>query len=195
MRQSQKTRTTAETDIRLTLNLDGSGRAEISSGCGFLNHMLTLFAKHGRFDLSVFCHGDVEVDDHHTVEDVGIVLGEAFCEALGEKRGIRRYGDIILPMDESLVLAALDLSGRSHLSYAMKIPARKVGSFDTELAEEFWQAFVRASGCTLHIRQMAGGNSHHLLEASFKAVARALRTAVSVDPSLMGEIPSSKGVL
>lgn len=195
MRSTECKRTTAETDIRLSLSLDGTGKAEISTGCGFLNHMLTLFAKHGRFDLSVFCKGDTDVDDHHTVEDVGIVLGNALREALGDKRGIRRYGDITLPMDESLVLAAVDLSGRAYLAYAVNVPAAKVGSFDTELAEEFWQAFVRAAGCTLHIRQLAGSNSHHILEASFKAVARALRTAVSIDPELAGEIPSSKGVL
>lgn len=195
MRSTECKRTTAETDIRLSLSLDGTGKAEISTGCGFLNHMLTLFAKHGRFDLSVFCKGDTDVDDHHTVEDVGIVLGNALREALGDKRGVRRYGDITLPMDESLVLAAVDLSGRAYLAYAVKVPAAKVGSFDTELAEEFWQAFVRAAGCTLHIRQLAGSNSHHILEASFKAVARALRTAVSIDPELAGEIPSSKGVL
>ena len=195
MRTSDKNRTTAETAIRLSLNLDGTGQAQISTGCGFLNHMLTLFAKHGRFDLTVACKGDVEVDDHHTVEDVGIVLGECFREALGEKRGICRYGDVTLPMDEALVLAAVDLSGRSYLSYALRIPAKKVGSFDTELAEEFWAAFVRAAGCTLHIRQLDGRNSHHILECSFKAVARALRRAVSIDPALAGEIPSSKGVL
>ena len=195
MRSTECKRTTAETDIRLSLSLDGTGKAEISTGCGFLNHMLTLFAKHGRFDLSVFCKGDTDVDDHHTVEDVGIVLGNALREALGDKRGIRRYGDVTLPMDESLVLAAVDISGRAFLAYAVNVPAAKVGSFDTELAEEFWQAFVRAAGCTLHIRQLAGSNSHHILEASFKAVARALRTAVSIDPELAGEIPSSKGVL
>ena len=195
MRTSDKNRTTAETAIRLSLNLDGTGQAQISTGCGFLNHMLTLFAKHGRFDLTVACKGDVEVDDHHTVEDVGIVLGECFREALGEKRGICRYGDVTLPMDEALVLAAVDLSGRSYLSYALRVPAKKVGSFDTELAEEFWAAFVRAAGCTLHIRQLDGRNSHHILECSFKAVARALRRAVSIDPALAGEIPSSKGVL
>jgi imidazoleglycerol-phosphate dehydratase len=195
MRSTECKRTTAETDIRLSLSLDGTGKAEISTGCGFLNHMLTLFAKHGRFDLSVFCKGDTDVDDHHTVEDVGIVLGNALREALGDKRGIRRYGDITLPMDESLVLAAVDLSGRAYLAYAVNVPAAKVGSFDTELAEEFWLAFVRNANCTLHVKQLDGRNTHHIIEGMFKALGRTLRKCVSVDPALGGEIPSTKGVL
>lgn len=195
MRTSKIARKSAETDIALSLDLDGTGKSEINTGCGFLDHMLTLFASHGRFDLSVFCKGDVQVDDHHTVEDVGICLGRAFREALSEKRGITRYGSMILPMDESLVLAAVDLSGRAYLGYEMDIPAAKVGSFDTELGEEFFFAFVREAGATLHVRQLAGKNSHHLLEAAFKAVARALRTAVAIDPALGGEIPSTKGAL
>ncbi len=195
MRTSKIARKSAETDITLSLDLDGTGKSEINTGCGFLDHMLTLFASHGRFDLSVSCKGDVQVDDHHTVEDVGICLGRAFREALSEKRGITRYGSMILPMDESLVLAAVDLSGRAYLGYEMDIPAAKVGSFDTELGEEFFFAFVREAGATLHVRQLAGKNSHHLLEAAFKAVARALRTAVAIDPALGGEIPSTKGAL
>ena len=157
--------------------------------------MLTLFAKHGRFDLTVTCQGDTQVDDHHTVEDIGICLGQAFAEALGEKRGICRYGDTILPMDEALILSAVDLSGRSFLVYDMTIPSQKVGTFDTELGQEFWLAFVRTASCTLHIKQLAGSNSHHILEGAFKSVARSLRQAVCVDPSLGGEIPSTKGVL
>ena len=195
MRTSEIKRKSAETDITLSLDLDGTGKSEINTGCGFLDHMLTLFASHGRFDLSVSCVGDVQVDDHHTVEDVGICLGRAFREALGEKRGITRYGSLALPMDESLVLAAVDLSGRAYLGYEMEIPAAKVGSFDTELGEEFFFAFVREAGATLHVRQLAGKNSHHLLEGAFKAVARALRAAVAIDPSLAGEIPSTKGAL
>ena len=195
MRTSEIQRKSAETDITLSLDLDGTGKSEINTGCGFLDHMLTLFASHGRFDLSVSCVGDVQVDDHHTVEDVGICLGRAFREALGEKRGITRYGSLALPMDESLVLAAVDLSGRAYLGYEMEIPAAKVGSFDTELGEEFFFAFVREAGATLHVRQLAGKNSHHLLEGAFKAVARALRAAVAIDPTLAGEIPSTKGAL
>ncbi len=195
MRTAEINRKTAETDIALKLNLDGSGNAEINSGCGFLDHMLTLFAKHGRFDLTVTCNGDTQVDDHHTVEDIGICLGQAFAEALGEKRGICRYGDTILPMDEALILSAVDLSGRSFLVYDMTIPSQKVGTFDTELGMEFWLAFVRTAGCTLHIKQLAGSNSHHILEGAFKSVARSLRQAVAVDPALGGEIPSTKGVL
>ena len=195
MRSTECKRTTAETDIRLSLSLDGTGKAEISTGCGFLNHMLTLFAKHGRFDLSVFCKGDTDVDDHHTVEDVGIVLGNALREALGDKRGIRRYGDITLPMDESLVLAAVDLSGRAYLGYGLEIPSYKVGDFDTELVEEFWFAFVREAKCALHIKQLDGRNSHHIIEGAFKSVARALKTAVSIDEKRADEIPSTKGVL
>ena len=195
MRTSQISRKTAETDIRLTLNLDGDGSSKINTGCGFLDHMLTLFARHGRFDLCVECKGDTWVDDHHTVEDVGIVLGSAFTEALGNRRGICRYGDTILPMDESLILSAVDLSGRAYLGYALNIPTEKVGTFDTELCEEFWLAFVRNAACTLHIRQLAGKNSHHIIEGTFKSVARSLRDAVAIDPLFANDIPSTKGVL
>ena len=195
MRTSQISRKTAETDIRLSLDLDGDGTSKIDTGCGFLDHMLTLFARHGRFDLTVECKGDTWVDDHHTVEDVGIVLGTAFAEALGNKRGICRYGDTILPMDESLILSAVDLSGRAYLGYALDIPTQKVGTFDTELCEEFWLAFVRTSQSTLHIRQLAGKNSHHIIEGTFKSVARSLRDAVAIDPLFANDIPSTKGVL
>ncbi|MBE6588808.1 MAG: imidazoleglycerol-phosphate dehydratase HisB [Ruminococcaceae bacterium] len=195
MRTFEINRKTAETDIALTLNLDGTGMCKINSGCGFLDHMLTLFSKHGRFDLTLTCKGDTEVDDHHTVEDIGIALGTAFAAALGEKRGIRRYGDIVLPMDEALILAAVDLSGRGYLGYSAEIPSEKVGTFDTELSEEFWLAFTRCAACTLHIRQLAGKNAHHIIEGMFKACARALREAVTIDPALRDEIPSSKGVL
>ena len=195
MRNAEITRTTAETDISLALNLDGTGRSEIVTGCGFLDHMLTLFAKHGRFDLILNCQGDTYVDDHHTVEDIGIALGQAFAMALGDKKGIRRYGDTILPMDESLILTAVDLSGRGYLGYGLEIPTEKVGSFDTELVEEFFLGFVSNAACTLHIRRMAGTNSHHIIEGAFKSVARSLRTAVSIDPDCADEIPSTKGVL
>ena len=195
MRQSTVERKTAETDIALTLELDGSGRSAIDSGCGFLDHMLTLFASHGRFDLTVKCVGDTQVDDHHSVEDIGIALGEAFKTALGDKKGITRYGSMLLPMDEALVLAAVDLSGRACLNYELSGLTEKVGSFDTELAEEFWTAFVRASASTVHIRQLSGKNTHHILEASFKAMGRALRAAVKPDPDAAGEIPSTKGAL
>lgn len=195
MRYAEISRKTAETDIRLSLNLDGDGTSEIDTGCGFLDHMLTLFARHGRFNLNVNCKGDTWVDDHHTVEDVGIVLGSAFAEALGNKKGICRYGDTILPMDESLILSAVDLSGRAYLGYALNIPTEKVGTFDTELCEEFWLAFVRTSACTLHIRQLAGKNSHHIIEGTFKSVARSLRDAVAIDLLFANDIPSTKGVL
>lgn len=195
MRTSQIKRKTAETDIALSLNLDGSGKSDIRTGCGFLDHMLTLFARHGRFDLNVLCRGDVEVDFHHTTEDVGIVLGAAFGEALGDKRGIERYGDTVLPMDEALVLTAVDLSGRAYLGYGLEVPTEKVGSFDTELVQEFWMAFVRSAACTLHIRQLSGGNSHHIIEAAFKSAARSLKKAVSINAACAGEIPSTKGVL
>ena len=195
MRTAEIKRKTAETDISLKLDLDGTGKSSINSGVGFLDHMLTLFAKHGRFDLELVCKGDTQVDDHHSVEDIGICLGEAFAKALGDKAGIRRYGNMLLPMDEALILSALDISGRAHLSYEAKIRARKVGTFDTELSEEFWEAFVRSAKITLHIRQLAGRNAHHIIEGMFKSVARALREAVSVDPALAGEIPSTKGVL
>ena len=195
MRTFALTRKTAETDISLSLNLDGTGASCINSGCGFLDHMLTLFAKHGRFDLTISCTGDTNVDDHHTVEDIGIALGTAFANALGDKRGIRRYGDCILPMDESLILSAVDLSGRGYLGYGLEIPTEKVGSFDTELVEEFWLAFVRNAAVTLHIRALTGTNSHHIIEGAFKSVARSLRHAVSLDPDAMDDIPSTKGVL
>ncbi|MBQ8747692.1 MAG: imidazoleglycerol-phosphate dehydratase HisB [Clostridia bacterium] len=194
-RTASITRKTAETDITLTLNLDGTGKADIDTGVPFLNHMLTLFASHGRFDLTVKCIGDTDVDDHHSVEDIGIALGEAIRLALGEKRGIVRYGSMILPMDESLVLCAIDLSGRGYLAYELAIPAAKIGTFDTELGKEFFLALTRTSQMTLHLRQMAGENSHHILEGAFKAFARALRAAVKIDADTAGEIPSSKGVL
>ena len=195
MRTAEIIRNTGETQIKLSLTLEGKGTASIDTGCGFLDHMLTLFARHGRFDLTLTCKGDTYVDDHHTVEDVGIALGQAFKEALGEKRGICRYGDTVLPMDEALILTAVDLSGRGYLGYALQIPTEKVGSFDTELVEEFWLGFIRNAQCTLHIRQLAGANSHHIIEGAFKATGRALRQAVSVEPEFADEIPSTKGVL
>lgn len=195
MRYSEINRKTAETDISLTLNLDGSGKSDISTGCGFLDHMLTLFARHGRFDLTVHCTGDTQVDYHHTTEDIGIALGTAFAEALGDKRGICRYGSTVLPMDESLILTAVDLSGRSYLGFELPIPTQKVGEFDTELVEEFWLGFVRKAECTLHIREMAGSNSHHIIEGTFKSAARSLKMAVLIDPVYSNEIPSTKGVL
>lgn len=195
MRTATVQRKTAETDIKLSLNLDGKGVSEIDSGCGFLDHMLTLFARHGRFDLNLTCKGDLRVDGHHTVEDVGIALGQAFASALGDKKGITRYGNTILPMDEALILSAVDISGRSYLGYEMSLPTEKVGEFDTELGAEFWLAFVRNANVTLHIRQIAGNNSHHILEGAFKSVARTLRAAVAIDPAAADEIPSTKGVL
>ena len=195
MRTYELQRKTAETDIFLSLDLDGSGSSDINTGCGFLNHMLILFARHGRFDLTVKCNGDTNVDDHHTVEDIGICLGEAFAKALGDKRGINRYGSMLLPMDEALILSAVDLSGRSLLAYDMDIPTEKVGTFDTQLNEEFWLAFTRCAACTLHIRQLAGKNSHHIIEGTFKSVARSLRQAVAKDSACPDEIPSTKGVL
>lgn len=195
MRTCEIKRTTAETDIFLSLNLDGTGVSKIDTGCGFLDHMLTLFAKHGRFDLIITCKGDTYVDDHHTVEDIGIALGTAFTKALGEKRGIVRYGDTTLPMDEALILTAVDLSGRSFLGYGLTIPTQKVGTFDTELVEEFFLGFTRNAQCNLHIRQLAGTNSHHIIEGTFKSVARSLRKAAAIDPEFATEIPSTKGVL
>ena len=195
MRSVTITRQTAETDITLTLNLDGKGESSIDSGCGFLDHMLTLFAKHGGFDLSLTCKGDTYVDDHHTVEDIGIVLGQAFAKALGDKRGVIRYGSMILPMDEALILAAVDLSGRSYLGFALDIPTARVGTFDTELVEEFWLAFTRNALCTLHLRKATGTNSHHIIEGAFKAAARALRQAVAIDAARPDDLPSTKGVL
>ncbi len=195
MRQAEINRKTGETDVRITLNLDGTGKAEIDTGVGFLNHMLELFARHGRFDLTVSCKGDTWVDDHHSTEDIGIALGQAFDKALGDRAGITRYGQMILPMDESLILTAADLSGRGFLAYEMQIPAAKVGTFDTELAEEFFRALAWNARMTLHIRRIAGTNSHHLLEGAFKSTARSLRAAVKPDPDCEGEIPSTKGVL
>ena len=195
MRTAEIKRDTAETQITLTLNLDGSGKSEIATGCGFLDHMLVLLAKHGRFDLTVSCKGDTWVDDHHTVEDVGIALGQAVKTALADKRGITRYGSQILPMDEALILTAIDLSGRSYLGYDLQIPTQKVGTFDTELVEEFWLGFVRNAEATLHIRRMAGTNSHHIIEGAFKSVGRSLRAAVAIEPAYADEIPSTKGVL
>lgn len=195
MRESIINRKTGETDISLALNLDGVGKSTIDSGCGFLNHMLTLFAKHAGYDLTVTCKGDVEVDYHHSVEDIGIALGKAFYNALGDKRGIARYGDIILPMDETLIMAAVDISGRDYAAIGLEIPAEKVGDFDTELCEEFWLAFVREAKLTLHVKQLAGKNSHHIIEGTFKAVARALGKATAIDDKHKDEIPSTKGVL
>ena len=195
MRSAEIVRNTAETQIALTLNLDGAGKSEIKTGVGFLDHMLTLFAKHGRFDLAVSCSGDTWVDDHHTAEDVGIALGQAFAAALGDKRGITRYGNMILPMDESLILTAVDLSGRGYLGYDLQIPTQKVGTFDTELVEEFWLGFVRNAGATLHIRKLAGTNSHHIIEGAFKSAGRSLRAAVAIEAAFANEIPSTKGVL
>lgn len=195
MRKGEISRKTAETDISLSLCLDGTGKSSIRTGVGFLDHMLTLFAKHGRFDLDVLCKGDIEVDDHHSVEDIGICLGMAFAEALDEGRGIARYGDITLPMDEALILAAVDLGGRSHLEYGLEIPTEKVGTFDTELVEEFFIAFVRHAKLNLHLMQLRGRNSHHIIEGTFKAAARALAKAVAVQEAYRNEIPSTKGVL
>lgn len=195
MRTSEITRRTAETDIRLALNIDGTGKSEIDTGCGFLNHMLTLFAKHGRFDLTVKCVGDIDVDDHHTVEDIGICLGTAFAEAMGSMGGVNRYGSTILPMDEALILTAVDLSGRAHLGFDLDIPTQKIGTFDTELVKEFWLGFVRKANVTLHFQQLAGENSHHIVEGAFKSAARSLRAACAIDPTLNGEIPSTKGIL
>ena len=195
MRTAELRRTTGETDVTVVLDLDGTGKSEISTGCGFLDHMLTLFARHGRFDLTVQARGDTWVDDHHTVEDVGIVLGGAFAQALGEKRGVTRYGSTLLPMDEALILTAVDLSGRGLLCYGLDIPTEKVGTFDTQLTEEFLNAFARQAGLTLHVKQLAGTNSHHIIEGAFKSLARSLRAAVAIDPAAAGEVPSTKGVL
>ncbi len=195
MRGAEIIRKTGETDIRIRLDLDGTGVCAIDTGVGFLDHMLELFARHGRFDLEVTCKGDTRVDDHHSVEDIGIALGQAFDRALGDRKGIVRYGQMILPMDESLILSAVDLSGRGLLVYDLRIPTEKVGTFDTELTEEFFRALAHNARCTLHIRQLAGSNSHHIIEGAFKSVARSLRAAVRVDPECAGEIPSTKGVL
>ena len=195
MRQAEIIRKTAETDIVLQLNIDGKGRSDIQSGCGFLDHMLTLFSKHAGYDLTVRCKGDVQVDYHHTTEDIGIALGQAFFKALGDKKGIMRYGDIVLPMDEALIRAAVDISGRDYLAMSLDIHADKVGDFDTELCEEFFMAFVREAKLTLHVTQLAGKNAHHIIEGVFKAVARCLGKATAIDEKRKDEIPSTKGVL
>lgn len=195
MRTYQWNRTTTETDIKLELNLDGSGISRIQTGVGFLDHMLTLFAKHGRFDLNLTCKGDIYVDDHHTVEDVGIALGVAFRNALGDKKGIARYGSMLLPMDEALILSAVDISGRGSCYFALQIPTEKVGTFDTQLCKEFWIAFATNAGITLHLRQEAGENSHHIIEGAFKSVARSLRAAVTIDAAFSNDVPSTKGLL
>lgn len=195
MRNGYIQRRTAETDITLKLELDGSGKSKINTGCGFMDHMLTLFAAHGVFDLEVECRGDVQVDYHHSVEDIGICLGKAFDQALGERRGINRYGSMLLPMDEALVMCALDISGRSFLVYDLQIPTEKVGDFDTELVEEFLIAFTRQAGITLHIKKLSGANSHHIIEGAFKALARALSSATTVNEKKANDIPSTKGVL
>ncbi len=195
MRNASIERNTNETKISLNLNLDGNGKSVIDSGCGFLDHMLTLFASHGRFDLDVTCKGDTNVDYHHSVEDIGITLGKAFAQALGDMKGITRYADIILPMDESLILCAVDISGRSYLGFDLSLPAAKVGDFDTELVEEFMLGFVRNAGITLHIKQLSGTNTHHIIEGTFKALARVLSAAVKIDAARANEIPSTKGVL
>ena len=193
MRTSEITRNTAETKIQLKLNLDGMGKSSVDTGVGFLNHMLTLFAAHGKFDLTITCNGDTDVDDHHSVEDIGICLGQAFQQALGDKRGITRYGSFLLPMDEALILSAVDISGRSCLCYELEIPTEKIGTFDTELVEEFFLGFTRNCPMSLHLRRIAGTNSHHIVEGAFKSVGRALKAAVALDGS--NEIPSTKGVL
>ncbi len=195
MRTGEIKRTTAETDISLVLNIDGKGDSTVDSGIGFLDHMLTLFARHGRFDLTLSCKGDTHVDAHHSVEDIGLCLGAAFAEALGDMKGITRYADITLPMDEALVLCAADISGRSYLSLSLELTKEKAGTMDTELVEEFLLAFVRKANMTLHIRQLAGTNTHHIIEACFKALARTLKKAVSIDAAYKDEIPSTKGIL
>ena len=195
MRQAEISRNTKETQIKIFLELDGTGQNKIKTGCGFLDHMLMLFAAHGRFDLIINCSGDVEVDYHHTVEDVGICLGQAFSQALGDKKGITRYGNIILPMDEALILTAIDFSGRAYLNWDVNITPQKVGDFDTELAQEFWLGFVRNSFCTLHFKQFAGTNAHHIIECAFKAAARSIAQAVKINPEYKNEIPSTKGVI
>lgn len=195
MRQAEIIRKTAETDIALKINIDGAGKSSIDTGVGFLDHMLTLFARHGRFDMELTCKGDTYVDDHHTTEDIGIALGQAFYQALADKKGVTRYGSMILPMDEALIMAAVDLSGRGYLGYDLQIPTQKVGNFDTELVEEFFLGFIRNAQCTLHVKQLAGSNSHHIIEGAFKAVGRAMKQAVAIDKEYAEEIPSTKGVL
>ena len=195
MRTANISRKTAETDVSVALTLEGAGRGAIDTGVGFLDHMLTLLCKHGKFDLDVKCVGDTDVDDHHSVEDIGICMGDALAQALGDCRGITRYADCFLPMDESLVLVAVDISGRGSLTLDLPLPAQKVGAFDTELVEEFLTGFARRAGITLHVRLIAGKNTHHIIEAAFKGIGRVLRRAVAVDPEFASEIPSSKGVL
>ena len=195
MRKAEIKRKTNETDIYAEINLDGRGVGKIDTGIGFLDHMLALFARHGRFDLTVKCTGDLQVDGHHTVEEVGVCLGKVFLQAVGEKRGICRYGFTVLPMDEALILTAVDLSGRAYLGYGLDIRAGKVGEFDTELAEEFFYAFVRSAECTLHVKQLSGSNAHHIIEGAFKSFARSLRRAVATESGFEDEIPSTKGVL
>lgn len=195
MRTAKITRKTAETSISLTLNLDGSGSSKIDSGVGFFDHMLTLFARHSGFDLEVVCVGDTNVDDHHSVEDIGIALGQAFSAAIGDKTGIRRYGEALIPMDEALIQTAVDISGRGYLGFGLEIPAEKIGTFDTELCEEFFMSFTRTAAVTLHLRQLAGKNSHHIIEGTFKSAARALRSATEIDPRFSDSIPSTKGAI
>lgn len=195
MRNGEMLRETKETKVNVTLNLDGTGESTIDSGIGFMNHMFTLLASHGRFDLNVTCRGDLDVDGHHSVEDIGITLGSVFKQALGDKKGIKRYGSAVIPMDETLIMTALDLSGRAYLNFDVSIPAAKVGDFDTELIKEFFYGFIRSSECTLHIKQLYGENSHHIIEGIFKSFARALREAVSIDEKFSNEIPSTKGAL
>lgn len=195
MRTAEIKRTTAETDIFLSLNLDGAGVSDCRTGCGFLDHMLTLLARHGRFDLTVKCKGDTQVDYHHTAEDIGICLGKAFAQAIGDKKGITRYGSTTLPMDEALILSAVDISGRGGCYYSLEIPTQKVGDYATELDQEFWIAFAQNAGITLHIRQLAGRNSHHIIEGAFKSVARSLKAAVAIDACFANEVPSTKGML
>ncbi len=195
MRVSEISRKTNETDIKLKLNIDGKGESSIDTGCGFLDHMLTLFARHARFDIEIICKGDTNVDYHHTTEDIGIVLGLALKEALGDMKGITRYGSMILPMDEALIMSAVDISGRPHLEFSLEIPAQRVGDFDTELCEEFFISLVRNAKLTLHINKLSGRNSHHIIEGVFKSVARSLKQAVKIETAFADEIPSTKGVL
>ena len=195
MRRGKIERATAETQIKLMLELDGEGKYDVDTGCGFLNHMLELFTRHGRFDLAIRCQGDTHVDYHHTVEDVGLALGRAFTQAMGDKRGIRRYGDIVLPMDETLMICAVDISGRDYLGFDVQIPTEKVGDMDTELVKEFFLGFVRNAGMTLHFKQLAGENTHHIIEGMFKAFGRAMGQAVAIDEQFKNQIPSTKGVI
>ena len=195
MRHIQISRNTNETKISLELNIDGTGKSEIKTGCGFLDHMLTLFASHGKFDLEISCKGDTEVDFHHTVEDIGICLGKAFFQTLSDKKGLTRYGSFILPMDEALILTAIDFSGRAYLNWDINILPQKVGDFDTELAQEFWLGFIRNAQCTIHFKQLAGTNAHHIIEGAFKSIAHSIRQAVKIDPEFADDIPSTKGTL